>query len=132
MARLGFGWPTEQGWMSIDGRSYRIEKQGFLSGTWELVEGGKVRMSAAKRSAFTRSFDMVTPLGAFRLEAALFAGRTMNLVGPGTDVSIGPIHAFTKRATITGRLPDFEVAAFAFWLTALTWRRAANNHVASS
>lgn len=117
--------------MSIDGRSYLIEKQGFLSGRWELTDGSRVGMGASKRSAFTRSFDITTPSGAFRLEAALFAGRTMNLVGPGTDASISPDHAFTRRAGINGRLPDFEVATFAFWLTALTWRRAANNHAAS-
>jgi len=127
VVRLGFGWPTEQGWINIDGHSYDVVKQGFFSGRWELVDGGRVELGAKKRSAFTRGFDLSTPSGSFALEASSFAGRTMGLYGPGVDVSIRPAHAFTRRASIEGRLPDIEVVVFAFWLTALTWRRAANN-----
>lgn len=132
VATLGFGWPTEQGWINLDGRSYQVEKQGFFSGRWNLVDGAEVKSSAEKRSAFTRSFDLTTPSGSFVLEAASFACRTMNLHGPAADASISPAHAFTKRAVIQGRLPEFEVVAFAFWLTALTWRRAANNNTAAA
>ena len=117
--------------MEIDGRSCRVVKQGFLSGRWELVDGGTSILSAEKRSAFSRSFDLRSSSGSHVLEAISFACRAMRLDGPNAGASIEPAHAFTRRATIDGRLPDFEIVAFAFWLTALTWRRAANNHAAA-
>lgn len=131
VARLGFGWPTEQGWISIGTKSYQVEKQGFLSGAWQLLDGGKVVMGAQKRNALTRAFDLATPSGSYLLEADFFATRSMSLEGPSANAGIKAAHAFTRRAVINGQLPAFEITAFAFWLTALTWRRAARSHAAA-
>ncbi|MEP4077085.1 hypothetical protein [Haloferula sp.] len=131
-ARLGFSWPSEQGWIEVDGLSIQVEKQGFMSGAWIFNGGGRTILSAEKRSALTRSFDLKSPAGSYVLEATSFASRTMIFRGPNADATIEPAHVFTRRATIQGRLPDFEVVACAFWLTALTWRRAANNNNAAA
>lgn len=117
--------------MKVDGRYIEVAKQGFLSGSWNFVEGGSVIASAQKRNAFMRSFDVRLPSGSFVLEASTFATRGMKFYGPGADASIAPAHPFTRRASIDGSVPNFEVAAIAFWLTALTWRRAANNNAAA-
>jgi hypothetical protein len=127
VASLGFSWPREVGWIQIDRRSYMIFKHGFFSGSWKFVNGESEAASAQKRTCLTRIFDISTASGSFVLEASSFAARIMNLVGSGADATITPAHAFTRRAQIEGRLPEFEVVAIAFWLTALTWRRAAGS-----
>lgn len=53
--------------------------------------------------------------------------RSMRLSGAGMNCLIAPDHAFTRRASITGEVGDFRITAFAFWLTALLWRRAASS-----
>lgn len=131
-ARCGFGWPTESGWIDVDGSSFAVNKQGFFSGKWELVRALRTMATAEKRSTFTRSFDIHTSSGQYTLEADSFATRTMFLRGPGGSATIEPAHVFTRRATIKGSYPDFETLCFAFWLTALTWRRAANNNTAAA
>jgi hypothetical protein len=85
-----------------------------------------------KRNALTRSFDIHARSGQYSLEAASFAMRSMVFRGPGGSATIAPAHAFTRRAIIDGSCPDFEIMCFAFWLTALTWRRAANNNTAAA
>ena len=55
----------------------------------------------------------------------------MSLEGSGLDCSIAPDHGFTRRASITGEWSDFRVVAFAFFLTVITWKRAANNNGAA-
>ena len=131
-ATLGFGWPREHGWINLEGRSLEIQKQSFFAGSWHLLDGAEVRARAEKRSAFSRSFDLITSSGSYILEAEFFGTRTMRLQGPNTHARITPAHMFTRRAVIEGTLPDFETLAFAFWLTALTWRRAARNNNAGS
>ena len=108
--------------------SYEIEKQSFFSGNWHLQSAGSVVARAEKRSAFTRSFDIVSASGSYHLEAEFFGTRTMRLHGPDADARIAAVHMFTRRAIIEGRLPDIEILSFAFWLCALTWRRAARNN----
>lgn len=133
MASLGFAWPREHGWINLEGRSLDIQKQSFFVGSWHVLEGGSVRARVEKRSAFTRSFDLITPSGSYILEAEFIGTRTMRLQGPDADARVTAAHMFTRRAVIDGRLPDFETLALAFWLTALTWRRAAkNNHAGAS
>jgi hypothetical protein len=51
----------------------------------------------------------------------------MNLTGPNTDVTIEAVHAFTRRATISGESSSPLLTLFAFWITALTWQRNAAN-----
>ncbi|MFD0893455.1 hypothetical protein KBB96_18670 [Luteolibacter ambystomatis] len=117
----------EGGELVIDGRSLTVEKQGFLSGSWALVDGGRVMATAGKTSAFTRTIEGEGPSGAFRLNAESVFGRTMLLETRNGTAVISPDHAFTRRASIGGPAADFTTACFAFWLTGMLWRRAAKN-----
>ena len=118
----------EGGSLVADGQALAVNKGGWLSGEWTLAENGETVVVARKPSAFYRSFELSGPGGSWKLEALSAFARDMHLAGAGTDCRIEPVHAFTRRAFISGRFGDFRVVTFAFWLSALMWRRAASNN----
>lgn len=119
---------SEQGTALIDGESFDIRKHGMTSGHWTLDNQVGTVLSAQKSSPFTRAFDFQTEAGLVTLAAASAFGRTMLIQGSGFNAAITPVHPFTRRATISETGPDYRVVCFAFWLTILLWRRAANNN----
>ena len=121
-------WRNERGQIVIDGDSHEVAKHGFASGFWTLEKECAQILRAKKRSAFTRTFDIHSEAGTTTLEAVSAFKRTMVAKGPSVDFTIGTAHAFTRRATIEGTWSDFALVAFAFWLTVITWRRAAGNN----
>lgn len=118
----------EGGEVIADGAPFDVRKGGWLSGEWTLTQLGHPVLIAHKPSAFRRRFEFSGPAGAGVLEAGSAFSRAMRLDAAGANCSIVPVHAFTRRAQIEGRFEDFRVVAFAFWLTVLMWRRAANNN----
>lgn len=123
-----FDWFGEKGRLDIDHQSHTVSKQGFFSGEWSLKSTGGTIFTARKSSAFTRTFEIHGPTASATLRAQSAFGRTMLLQGNRVGCSISPAHPFTRRASIVGNCEDFKLAAFAFWLTALVWRRAAGNN----
>ena len=121
---LGIHQMSEQGYLSIDGTHLEIEKQGMLSGEWHLKRSGSVLYRALKSNPFNRRVEIIGPEGATLLSPTGL-GRTMTLTGPGTHLTLSPNHPFTRSASIVGNGQDFTEAAFAFWFTALIWKRAA-------
>ncbi|QJE98972.1 hypothetical protein [Luteolibacter luteus] len=130
-AETRFSWIGEQGCIVIDGEPFEVRKVGFFRGQWEMVGASGLIVRAKKTSAFRRSFELSTPHGGLGLlkSVSLF-GRSMDLSGTAADCVIAPVHAFTRRATIEGEIRDLRIVVFAFWLTALIWRRgsAANTN----
>lgn len=126
-ARISFNWMSEQGRLWIDSHEYRIEKDGPFSGSWRMESAVGTLFHAQKSSAFTRTFGITGAGVQARLHAASAFGRTMILESGGQQSVIAPAHPFTRRASMSGTCGDFRLAAFAFWLTGLTWRRAANS-----
>jgi hypothetical protein len=120
-------WMREQGRVIINGEKHTISKHGVFSGRWSLNSHRGTVFTAEKSSVFSRRIEISGPSGPAVLSARSAFGRTMILQGPGVDCEISPVHAFTRRALISGNHDDFRQVAFAFWLTILTWRRAANN-----
>lgn len=120
-------WPGEQGAITIDGKHHEVLKHGMFSGQWTLEADSTTLATARKPSPFARSFELTTSSGTVALRAESAVGRTMLLEGAGFNGVIAPAHPFTRRASITGQLSDFRIACFAFWLTALLWRRAAQS-----
>jgi hypothetical protein len=119
----------EQGGIDLGGRRYSIGKQGWLSGRWDLEGGGQVLGTAAKLSPFFRSFAIHAGDVHLSLQAQALVARPFDLRVDGKNVgSIWPAHAFTRRAFIDcdPSVPEL-IQLFAFWLAALTWRRAARN-----
>lgn len=126
-ARAEFNWLGEQGALVIDNEPFAVTKHGVFSGRWTLDSDRGCLLTGQKTNVFTRTFEITGSFGTAVLRARSAMGRTMVVEGPGFDFTIAPAHAFTRRATITGSRIDFLIASFTFWLTVLTWRRAANS-----
>ena len=123
---------SEQGRVRIEGGPYEVIKHGFASGMWTLDEAGSSIFTAQKPNPMTRTFELSGPSGVACLKAESAFGRSMALEGGGADCSLAPDHAFTRRATIVGTWNDFRLVTFGFFLTVITWRRAANNNSGSA
>jgi hypothetical protein len=85
-------------------------------------------LAGQKTNPLTRTFEISGAFGSAELRAQSAIGRTMVADGPDLSFTITPEHAFTRRATISGSWIDFKIVSFAFWLTIITWRRAANSN----
>jgi hypothetical protein len=129
-AELTFSWVSEQGTIRLGADEFEVVKHGPLSGRWTLESGGQVVAVAQKPSAMFRAYELsmagldfvVQPQSAFtRCFDIVFAGQAVG--------SIRPAHLFTRRAFIecNSQVPEL-VQLFAFWLTAIAWRRAANKN----
>ncbi|WP_338288447.1 hypothetical protein [Luteolibacter sp. LG18] len=128
--RLG-GW--ESGTIELAGRTIEIERQGAFSGTWVATdESGRVIATARKTSAFTRTVEGESPAGPFTLKADSAFRRAMRFETPRGSAVIAPDHAFTRRASIEDHGLDFTTSCFAFWMTALLWKRAADSAAAGT
>ena len=131
-AKVEFHWLTEQGEITTQDGNYKIVKDGFLSGRWDLLsEDGKTQYSAHKPNPFTRRFEITGP-GLQGVLQASGLGRRMNFTSRGGDLSIATNHLFTRGGQIQGTIDDFALSSFAFWLSALTWRRMARRNNGSS
>jgi len=122
-----FNWLREEGELVIDGKRYDICKHGMMSGRWTLETPGMVLCEAIKENAFSRTVQIKTGETQSTLHAASMFGRSMVLEHPAGHLTLSPVHAFTRRAIIEGDEAGAELVGFTFWLTALTWRRAAQN-----
>ena len=132
-ASLEFNWLSEQGAVIADGERFEVRKHGVLSGHWTLDRGGQEVASAQKSTAFTRTFEIQSPMGSLVLRAESAFGRSFRVERSGDVIAtIVPDHAFTRRATIETLVQkwDFPTISFAFWLVVLTWRRAAKSSAA--
>jgi hypothetical protein len=130
-ANVEFNWMGEQGRLRIDDQEFRIKKDGMCSGSWRMNSDHGTLFTARKTSLFTRTFKIAGDGIQAKLHAAsAFGDRTMILENAGQQSVIAPAHPFTRRASMSGTCGDFRLAAFAFWLTGLMWRRAANDQAA--
>ncbi len=125
---LEFNWLNERGTVVADGTAFEVSKQGALSGHWMLTRAGQEVASAQKSTAFTRTFEIQSPMESLVLRAQSAFGRSFRVERSGVGIAtMAPDHPFTRRASIETRAPEyhFPTMSFAFWLAVLTWRRAA-------
>jgi hypothetical protein len=125
----------EQGAVRTAEGACEVTKEGMLSGQWTLSRAGAPGVpgaavaTATKPSALFRRFRLGHESGGYELAAITPVTRPFELLGANGRVAvIRPDHPFTRRATIDAddALP-LELAGFAFWLTAMLWKRAANS-----
>ena len=134
-ASLDFTWVGEQGVITADGTSFDVCKHGITSGRWTLDNAGEHVVTAQKPSALWRTFEIQDIHHTLVLRAESPFGRRFRIEGSnGVIATIVPDHAFTRRATIETleQNCDFTTISFAFWLTVLTWRRAARSNSGGS
>lgn len=121
---------SEQGTITHVGATYRIQKQGWLSGTWLLISGAEALVTAVKPSAWLRAFEITTREGSLLLKAQSPLTRCYDIFSEGRNIgTIFPAHPFTRRSTIECDTAVPELTQlFCFWLVALTWRRSRQNN----
>ena len=125
-ATVEYDWLTEQGRIIIGHMNCDVRKHGLFSGHWTLEQSGNFVAEARKSSAMFRSFEINGTGAGFTVQAASAMTRAFEISRSGLVVGlISPTHAFTRRATIScsNTIPE-HLQLFAFWLVAMTWRRA--------
>lgn len=127
LTRLNFA--TEQGSVEIGNAPYEVVKDGVLSGRWSLTDGNREIAAAEKPNPLTRRLLLTHDGQTYTLQAQSVVGRSFELLHNDQQLArFEREHPFTRRSTIAGdpTLP-METVAFAFWLVALMWRRAARS-----
>ena len=120
-------WLSEEGTLTIDGKSCFVRKHGHLSGRWTLDFESEQLAIAQKESVLLRSFEMRDSRGEMILRPMVILGRSFCLERDGVVVaSLKPDHLFSRRTTIETSVPDldFSTLCFSFWLVVMTWRRS--------
>lgn len=121
---------TEQGSIHLQNQEWTIRKISFISGQWTLERDGTILGKAHKQNIFSRTFDVKFENSQWILKAKSAFGRGFEILHNNRPIGmIDPVHAFTRRATIScpEELP-LPTQLFCFWLAMITWRRAQNSN----
>jgi hypothetical protein len=129
LAELDFSSWRERGVLTIDGRDYRVYREGAMSGAFILELDGTEIARAEKPSAFHRMFIVRHAGQEWELRAASALRRKFVLLQGSNEVGvIAPEHAFSRRAAVDLRVTlPAAVQAFIVWLTLLLWKRERNS-----
>jgi hypothetical protein len=132
-ATIRFRWVSEEGTIDTPKACYHVAKLGMFSGTWQLERDGAVAAVARKRNPLLRRFEIEYDGRRAVLEAQTALSRVMILNTPNAGGgTIAPAHPFTRRGTIEVVGIPFEIQCFAFWLTALIWKRDSSSDAGAS
>jgi hypothetical protein len=133
IAIVALSWMREAGELTIAGSSYRVYREGLLTGSFVLESDGSILASADKPSAFYRSFLVKHDGKEYTLEAESAGYRKFVLLEGGKQLgSVYPEHALTRKAVID--FPEeipLVVRVFMFWLVVILWKRASDAAAAS-
>lgn len=125
VAIVDLSWWRETGGLTIKGSTYRVYREGLMSGSFILESDGSVLARAEKPSAFYRSYLVEHGGKKFTLEAESAFFRKFILSEGGQRIgSVYPEHAFTRKAVID--FPEeipLAVRIFMFWLVMVLWKR---------
>lgn len=130
VGRLEMAWGGESASMEIDIETFRLYREGWMSGPFLLESDTRgILAIAEKTSAFHRSFEVAYNGRTYILEAETVLSRSFVLkAGEDAIGSVSPDGFFGTRSTI--ELPDsfpVPIQAFMFWLVALLWKRSTDS-----
>ncbi|MEM8487891.1 MAG: hypothetical protein AAF564_20235 [Bacteroidota bacterium] len=128
-ADVAFNLMSEQGQILLDGLVFEVVKPTMFDGHWKLEYKDQEVASASKTTALLRVFEVSSVEAVFSVRPAFAMSNSFLIEQDGVVMGrIVPDHMFTRRATIH---MDHEMqphhVAFAFWLTVLMRRRAAQS-----
>lgn len=134
VAELDMSWWREQGWLAIEGVSYKICRERLMSGAFILETAGTSVARAEKPNPLFRQFLIesegrrlwLKAKSVFSREFALFEGS--NQIG-----RVVPSGFLTRRAE--AYLPDefpLPVKIFILWLALILWNRESESASAGS
>lgn len=115
----------ERGTVDIEGKLFKLGREGFMSGMFALERNGERVASAVKPSAFSRTFEVRYGDHRYTLRAASLFSRRFVLIQGDTQVgSVTPQGWVTRRADVAlpASLPK-PVQVFILWLALLLWKR---------
>ena len=117
----------ERAEFELEGVSYRLYREGFMSGAFVLERAGVIVARAVKPSVFRARFELDIGGQAFTLrKASVFSSRFAVFAGDRQVGEIRRARLFTRRAIL--ELPSEWSAAiqlFVFWLALVIWKREA-------
>ena len=124
----------EAGELTIKGSTYRVYREGLMSGAFLLEDDtGSILSRAEKPSALYRSFLVEHGGRTYTLEAESTWFRKFILSEGGMQIgSVYPEHSMTRKSVV--ELPDeipLAVRVFMFWLVMILWKRASDSAAAS-
>ena len=132
LANIDISWWHEKGVLTIEGKRYRVYREGFASGDFVLESPDMIVARARKPSAFRRAFIIEHGGRQYTLRANRpFRGAFQLLDGETEIGSISPEGFLTRRAAVV--MPQdmpLSVQVFAVWLVLSLWKRDA--HAAAS
>jgi len=126
-------WWREAAELTIKGSTYRVYREGLMSGSFVLEGDGSILARAEKPSAFYRSFVVEHGGKKYTLEAESAMFRKFVLSEGGQQIgSVYPEHALTRKAVVA--FPEeipLAVRVFMFWLVMILWKRDSDAAAAS-
>jgi hypothetical protein len=115
----------EAGELIVRDKTYRVNREGIMSGAFILRDGELELARAEKPSAFYRSFQVTHDGRCYTLGAESTLRRKFVLQENGRTVgSVCPVNAFTRKCDAD--LPtgiSLPVRVFMIWLVILLWKR---------
>jgi hypothetical protein len=128
IAAIDVSWWREEGELAVQGRTFRVYREGLMRGAFVLESAGSVLARAEKPSAFRRAFVVEHGGRRYTFAARSPFQRAFELRdGSGAVGAIAPLGIFTRRARVD--LPEdlpLAVRVFIVWLAVILWRRDAN------
>jgi hypothetical protein len=125
LAEINLAWLREAGQLSVGEESYRVYREGIMSGIFVLEKNGVILARADKPSALYRSFNVYCGDKVYILEAESAFRRKFVLSCGGDRVgSIYPEGALTRKCIVD--LPEgipLAVRTFIVWLVIILWKR---------
>jgi hypothetical protein len=117
----------ERAEFELEGVSYRLYREGFMSGAFVLERAGVVIARATKPSVFRARFELDINGRSFMLRKISAFSRRFGIFADDRQVGeIRPAGLFTRRVVL--ELPsDWPTAVqlFVFWLALVIWNREA-------
>ena len=119
----------ERGELTVQGATFRVSREGALSGDFLLSSGEGVLARATKPSALRRSFVVRSGAKTYTLRARSAFRRSFVLLEDDREVGgISPDAIWSHRASanLPADLP-MPVQVFLIWLAMLLWKREADS-----
>jgi hypothetical protein len=125
VANIVTSWMREKGAMTVEGRTYRVSREGLMSGDFVLEQPGGTLARAEKTSVFGREMVIRHAGRSYTLRPGSFWGRSFVLFEGSRQIgSIAPTGVLTRKAAadLPHHLP-LPVRMFIVWLTMIAWKR---------
>jgi hypothetical protein len=119
----------EAGELVVQNKSYRVNREGIMSGAFVLQQDDVELARAEKPSAFHRSFEIGHGGRRYTLGAESAFRRKFVLKENGHSAgSVYPVNAFTRKCAVD--LPSdipLPVRVFMVWLVIILWKRESDS-----